>query len=98
MNHIESSNKECIASIPLFDALSSCDIDTIASFCNIRTYRQGDVLFYEKDNKDPIYYIISGSIKFYKVDRFDNEIFLYIRSSRFVSAKIYCLQKAQDIL
>lgn len=66
MQHVES-NKECIASIPLFDALLPCDIDTIASFSTIRTYGQGDVLFYEKDDKDVIYYIISGSIKFTKL-------------------------------
>jgi len=91
--HQTESNKECIASIPLFDALSSNDIDTIASFCNIRTYRQGDVLFYEKDNKDAIYYIISGSIKFYKVDRFDNEIFLYKLYSH---SLIYNVSKLTD--
>jgi len=93
MNHVESSNKECIASIPLFDALSSCDIDTIASFSTIRTYGQGDVLFYEKDNKDAIYYIISGSIKFYKVDRFDNEIFLY---KLYSNSLIYNVSKLTD--
>lgn len=55
----------------------SQDIERIASFCSLRSYKEGDVLFYEKDTKDAIYYIIEGSVKFYKVDRFDNEIFLY---------------------
>lgn len=92
MHQIQSS-KECIASIPLFDALSSSDIDTIATFSAIRTYGQGDVLFYEKDDKDAIYYVISGSIKFYKVDRFDNEIFLY---KLYSNSLIYNVSKLTD--
>lgn len=92
MHQIQSS-KECIASIPLFDGLFSHDIDTIASFSAIRTYGQGDVLFYEKDDKDAIYYVISGSIKFYKVDRFDNEIFLY---KLYSNSLIYNVSKLTD--
>ena len=66
-----------VSSLPLFDSLEREDIEKIASFCSVRHHKAGDVLFYEKDTKDAIYYIIQGSVKFYKVDRFDNEIFLY---------------------
>jgi CRP/FNR family transcriptional regulator len=66
-----------IASLPLFEGLRLEDIERIASFCSLHSHKEGDVLFYEKDTKDSIYYIIEGSVKFYKVDRFDNEIFLY---------------------
>jgi len=66
-----------VYSLPLFDSLQREDIEKIASFCSVRHHNAGDVLFYEKDTKDAIYYIIQGSVKFYKVDRFDNEIFLY---------------------
>lgn len=66
-----------VSSLPLFESLNREDIEKIASFCSVRHHKGGDVLFYEKDTKDAIYYIIKGSVKFYKVDRFDNEIFLY---------------------
>lgn len=66
-----------VSSLPLFDSLQREDIEKIASFCSVRHHKAGDALFYEKDTKDAIYYIIQGSVKFYKVDRFDNEIFLY---------------------
>ncbi len=66
-----------LQSLPLFHSLEEEDIYTIASFCTVHHHKAGDVLFYEKDSKDAIFYIISGSVKFYKVDRFDNEIFLY---------------------
>jgi len=72
-----SEHVSLIASLPLFEGLNKEDIDRISSFCSVRSHKEGDVLFYEKDTKDAIYYIIEGSVKFYKVDRFENEIFLY---------------------
>jgi CRP/FNR family transcriptional regulator, cyclic AMP receptor protein len=72
-----SEHVSLIASLPLFEGLDKEDIDRISSFCSVRSHKEGDVLFYEKDTKDAIYYIIEGSVKFYKVDRFENEIFLY---------------------
>lgn len=66
-----------VASLPIFQSLQEEDIEKIASFSALKQHKKGDVLFYEKDSKDAIYYIINGSVKFYKVDRFDNEIFLY---------------------
>lgn len=72
-----NDHAKLVASLPLFESLHSEDILKIASLCTVRHHKAGDVLFYEKDTKDAIYYIIKGSVKFYKVDRFDNEIFLY---------------------
>jgi CRP/FNR family transcriptional regulator, cyclic AMP receptor protein len=74
---MSSEHVSLIASLPLFEGLKAEDTERIASFCSLRSHKEGDVLFYEKDTKDSIYYIIKGSVKFYKVDRFDNEIFLY---------------------
>ena len=91
MRNVES--KDVLALIPLFDSLEPSDIEKLASFCTIRPYQEGDVLFYEKDNKDAIYYIINGSIKFYKVDRFDNEIFLY---KLYSNSLIYNVSKLTD--
>jgi len=90
--HIIDS-KESLSSIPLFSALEKSDMERIASFCTVKSYQEGDVLFYEKDNKDAIYYIISGSIKFYKVDRFENEIFLY---KLYSNSLIYNVSKLTD--
>jgi len=82
-----------IASLPLFDSLEKEDIEKITSFCSVRYHKAGDVLFYEKDTKDAIYYIINGSVKFYKVDRFDNEIFLY---KLYSSSLIFNVSKLVD--
>ncbi|MEA1920388.1 MAG: Crp/Fnr family transcriptional regulator, partial [Campylobacterota bacterium] len=34
-------------------------------------------MHYEKDKQDEIYYLKEGLIKVYKIDRFDNEVFMY---------------------
>ncbi len=87
------ANREIVANVPLFDSLARSDIEKMATFCSVKTYQEGDVLFYEKDDKDSLYYIIEGSIKFYKVDRFDNEIFLYKLYSH---SLIYNVSKLTD--
>ncbi len=63
--------------MPFFSCLK---LDTLKKLSEITVLREcvsSDILFYEKDSQNEIYYLIDGSIKFYKVDRFDNEIFLY---------------------
>lgn len=75
MDHLEL--KEYLQNIPLFCGL---DEEVIASLCEgakVKHLSAMDILFYEKEDREEIYYIISGALKFYKVDRFDNEIFLY---------------------
>ena len=62
---------------PFLGSLSASLIEEISSFCTIKYFVKDEVLYYENDEIDTIYYILNGSIKFYKVDRFDNEIFLY---------------------
>lgn len=72
-----NEHTELVSLLPIFQSLEEDDIEKIAGFSTVRRHKRGDVLFYEKDSKDAVYYIIQGSVKFYKVDRFDNEIFLY---------------------
>ncbi|NOX15183.1 MAG: Crp/Fnr family transcriptional regulator [Epsilonproteobacteria bacterium] len=62
---------------PLLKSLPQELIEEILSFCKIKRFVKDEVLFYENDEVKNIYYILQGSVKFYKVDRFDNEIFLY---------------------
>jgi CRP/FNR family transcriptional regulator len=70
-----------IKSISFFNLLDEEVVKELASFATLKNYVYSDVLFYEKDSQNEIFYLIDGAIKFYKVDRFDNEIFLYKISS-----------------
>jgi CRP/FNR family transcriptional regulator len=66
-----------LKSIPLFATLSDAEITTLLSITKIRTFGKGEILYYEKDQHNVIYYLKEGLLKVYKVDRFDNEVFMY---------------------
>ncbi|WP_200415476.1 Crp/Fnr family transcriptional regulator [Arcobacter sp. FWKO B] len=61
----------------LFFDLSTEEIDLLAQVTTLKKFYTGNILYYEKDKQDSIYYLASGSLKIYKVDRLDNEIFMY---------------------
>lgn len=68
---------EYLSSIPLFSDLSEETLAELAQITSIRHFPAGDILYYEKDKHNEIYYLKEGLIKVYKVDRFDNEVFMY---------------------
>ncbi|MDX1807941.1 MAG: Crp/Fnr family transcriptional regulator [Sulfurospirillaceae bacterium] len=84
---------EQLSSTPLLQSLPKDLIEEISTFSKIKSFNKGDILFYENDNVDMVYYILNGSLKFYKVDRFDNEIFLYKLSK---NSLIFDLSKLCD--
>ena len=42
-----------------------------------KTYDAGEIMVYEEEDMSRIFFLVSGEVKFYKVDRFDAEVFLY---------------------
>jgi len=66
-----------IAKLPLFADLLPATLQKLEFSSNIKNYSFGDILFYENDKNGKLHYIIEGGVKVYKVDRYDNEIFLY---------------------
>ncbi|HIP55123.1 MAG TPA: Crp/Fnr family transcriptional regulator [Sulfurimonas autotrophica] len=63
--------------MPFFNCLDDEILDKLSKIATLKKYVSSDVLFYEKENQNEIFYLAEGAIKFYKVDRFDSEIFLY---------------------
>jgi len=70
-------NKNFIKNIPYFSSLDDELIKKLVNISRLKKFASGDVLFYEQDGQNEIFYLYKGSIKFYKVDKYDNEIFLY---------------------
>lgn len=57
-----------------------CDPEKLARLstsAKIREYAVCDVMVYEEDDINRVFFLIEGEVKFYKVDRFDAEVFLY---------------------
>ncbi|HIP30816.1 MAG TPA: Crp/Fnr family transcriptional regulator [Sulfurospirillum arcachonense] len=68
---------EYLSNIQFFNSLEDNILFELSQIVKLKKFVFGDILFYEKDNQNEIFYLVEGAIKFYKVDRFDNEIFLY---------------------
>ena len=66
-----------LQTIPLFYDLSQHELEQLCAIVKIKSFAKGEILHYEKDKQSEIYYLKSGLLKVYKIDRFDNEIFMY---------------------
>lgn len=70
-------NRDLLKSFSLFGSLSDDIFDRLYTISTFKTLPQSSILFYENDKVDNIYFLTSGLLKVYKVDRFEHEIFLY---------------------
>ena len=99
------SIQESIRKISFFNNLNDEQIDLIASISNESTYTSNSILYYESDVNNNLLFLVDGLIKIYKVDKFDNEIFLYhIYKNSMISEltsikqnEIYCFSNAEII-
>ena len=69
--------KQCLDHITYFSSLSDKIRSELTTFATIKTIPGNSILMYENDEVENIYFLCSGMLKVYKVDRFDHETFLY---------------------
>jgi CRP-like cAMP-binding protein len=99
------SIQQSIRKISFFNNLNDEQIDLIASISSESTYSSNSILYYESDVNNNLLFLVDGLIKIYKVDKFDNEIFLYhIYKNSMISeltstkqSDIYCFSNAEII-
>ena len=99
------SIQESIRKISFFNNLNDEQIDLIASISSESTYSSNSILYYESDENNNLLFLVDGLIKIYKIDKFDNEIFLYhIYKNSMISEltsikqnEIYCFSNAEII-
>ncbi|WP_368028747.1 Crp/Fnr family transcriptional regulator [Arcobacter sp. s6] len=99
------SIQETIRKISFFNNLDDEQVDLIASISTTSTYTSNSILYYESDSNNNLLFLVEGLIKIYKVDKFNNEIFLYhiyknSMISELTSIKqndIYCFSNAEFI-
>ncbi|MBP6163384.1 MAG: Crp/Fnr family transcriptional regulator [Aliarcobacter sp.] len=99
------SIQETIKKISFFNNLDEEQIDLIASISSVSKYSNNSILYYESEINKNLLFLVEGLIKIYKLDKFDNEIFLYhIYKNSMISEltstksnEIYCFSNAEFI-
>lgn len=77
------------------DFFKDCDpqkLLMLSSTAKFKSYNASDILVYEEDDINRVYFLVEGEVKLYKVDRFDNEIFLYTLSDQTLLTDIGSLE------
>jgi len=66
-----------IKKLKFFSTLDDEHIDIITKISKSVKHVKNSILHYENDTNDKLHFLVSGLIKVYKIDKYDNEIFLY---------------------
>jgi len=66
-----------IKSLDFFSQMDESSLEPLLSSVRMKSYGNGEVMSYEEDDIARVYFLLKGEAKLYKVDRYDNEIFLY---------------------
>lgn len=99
----EITIQETIKSIDFFEELNEEQLDQLTSISTVVSYPKKSILFYESETNTQILFLVSGLLKVYKLDKFDNEIFLYhvynnsmiSELTRLDDENIYCFSNAE---
>jgi len=71
------SLKDIIKSQTFFSSLNDEELNQLASISLLHQYKKDYVLHYEHVNSNELLFLINGLAKAYKIDKHDNETFLY---------------------
>ncbi len=94
-----------IKRLSFFSSLDDQKLAIIDNISKITTYPKNSILYYENDSSNKIFFLVSGLLKVYKIDKFENEIFLYhIHKNSMISElttlehdSIHCFSNAEFI-
>jgi len=69
--------KEIIQKQDFFSSLNEDEIKQLASISTYHEYKKGYIYCYENSMSDELLFLVSGLARSYKIDKYDNEVFLY---------------------
>jgi len=69
--------QESIQKVNLFSHVNSKDLEILTSIATLSRYDKKSILHYETETTEKLLFLIEGLIKVFKIDKYDNEIFLY---------------------
>lgn len=82
--------KEAITKLNFFSNLES--IEELVSISSLKNYQSNTLLHYEKSKNSRLLFLVEGLAKAYKLDKYDNEIFLYHIHHNHLVSEISSLQ------
>jgi CRP/FNR family transcriptional regulator len=71
------SLKEIIKSQDFFHSLNETEIESLSEIATLHSYEEHFILHYENNHTPELLFLVSGLARAYKIDKHDNEIFLY---------------------
>lgn len=97
--------KDIFKNISLFSHLDDLEIQNLVEISSISKYDKNSILYYETEDMDKLLFLVEGQLKVYKIDKYDNEIFLYyIYKNSMISElsnlnenKIQCFSNAEFV-
>ena len=72
-----SEKLELIKKLDFFVSLDSENLRLLSSISTISKHPKNAILYYENDTHNKLFFLVSGLLKIYKLDKYENEIFLY---------------------
>jgi CRP/FNR family transcriptional regulator len=99
------SKIDYIQELDFFKSLSKEQLTNLSDISTISKHTKNSILYYENDTYNKLFFLASGILKIYKIDKFSNEIFLYhICANSLISElttleaeEIYCFSNAEFI-
>ena len=85
--------RDYLKQIPLFQSCNEQIIDNIASISSVQSYDAQAVLHYEAETTNRLLFLVDGLLKVYKIDKYDNEIFLYYVYKNSMISELSSLEK-----
>ncbi len=71
------SLKDIITSHDFFSSLDESEVEKLVSISTIHNCEKGYIYSYEHSQSDELLFLVSGLARSYKLDKYDNEVFLY---------------------
>jgi len=88
------SIKTIISSLEFFHELNDNEIDILSSISSLHNYEKDYIVHYEKQQSQSLKFLIYGQAKAYKIDKHDNEIFLYYIYKNSLISEISCIDSS----
>ncbi len=71
------SLKVVLNSLDFFSGLKEKELELLSTISTVNKYSKDYILYYERKESDTLLFLLNGLAKAYKIDKHDNEIFLY---------------------